>query len=164
MTIRQHSSEVDQDLVRFYQQVLRGRKPKHANLSCHFWQGQTDQRGYLLFYVGGENLRAIRWLWGVIHRRTLPSWMDTHHLCGNRRCVELQHIQVLPHPFHMKMHAGGPGSPWAGTRNSMARLTPAMVRVIRSSKKTGRELARQFGVAETTISAARNGRTWIHVK
>jgi len=164
MTIKQHSSELDQDLLRFYQKVLRGRKPRYGNLPCSFWRGKTDQQGYPLFYFGGENLRAIRWLWGVKHRRTLPPSWDTHHLCGNRRCIELQHIQVLPHPPHIKLHAGAPDSPWAGTRNSMARLTPAIVRVIRRSKKTGRELARQFGVAETTISAARNGRTWAHVK
>ena len=44
--------------------------------------------------------------------------------------------------------------------NGNARLTPAKVRAIRRDTREVREIARELGVAATTISRARCGETW----
>jgi hypothetical protein len=51
-----------------------------------------------------------------------------------------------------------------GSATSNAKLTEAIVKVIRKSKARGVDLAREYGVSQTIISAVRKGHIWRHVK
>jgi hypothetical protein len=62
-----------------------------------------------------------------------------------------------------------PGEPVKAKRVSPRRgvsekITPAIVREIRRSPESGRELARRFGVTPQTICDIRKRRSWAHVK
>jgi hypothetical protein len=57
------------------------------------------------------------------------------------------------------MYCGAP----RGERHWKAKITEADVRAIRASKGTTRDLAKQFGIAASTISNIRAGVRWKHV-
>lgn len=58
---------------------------------CHGWKGGEYGKGYSLFTIDGENYRAHRviyvWTYGE------PN-CDIHHTCGDRRCVNPDHLEV----------------------------------------------------------------------
>ena len=52
--------------------------------------------------------------------------------------------------------------PWlAGERNGRHRLNWSAVRIIRRSSESCKALGKRFGVAESTVSIVRTGRTWL---
>lgn len=110
---------------------------------CLVWQRGFNQKGYGL--INGRG--AHRVLWEKEHE-AIPDGYELDHLCRVRSCVNLDHLEVVTHAENVR-RAG--------------HLTEELVREIRSSSKTGRALARQLGVAPTTISAIRCGKTWADV-
>ena len=58
---------------------------------CHGWSGGSYPKGYSLFTIDGRNYRAHRviyvWTYGE------PN-CDLHHVCGNRWCVNPEHIEA----------------------------------------------------------------------
>jgi len=56
------------------------------------------------------------------------------------------------------------GTDQFGEKNASAILKESQVRFVKSSDKSSAELARKFGVCQSTISGIRAGRSWRHVK
>lgn len=50
-----------------------------------------------------------------------------------------------------------------GERHGHAKISEADVHAIRSSKSSGRDLARRYGISPSAISVIRSGKTWKHV-
>lgn len=55
-------------------------------------------------------------------------------------------------------------SSFKGSNNGMAKLTEKDVIKIRASKKSTKELMKQYNVSQMTILNIRNGKSWRHVK
>lgn len=88
--------------------------------------------------------------------------------CGNWRCVRLEHIQVITRkalqqrtakkaPLAARMVGRRKISAKARQR---AKLTLEIVNEIRQSTATQRELAKRFGVSQSTIYSIKKGLTW----
>jgi hypothetical protein len=77
---------------------------------------------------------------------------ELRHLCNTKLCVNPAHLKPGTHAENMNdvALAGAP----------MAKLTADDVRLIRRNDATGRDLAARLGVTETTVSYARNRRTF----
>jgi len=66
---------------------------------CHVWIGTPYVEGYGRW----KNRYAHRFLYEEVHG-SLSRDMDVHHKCGNKSCVNLEHLVALSHAEHMKAH------------------------------------------------------------
>lgn len=98
-----------------------------------------------------------------------PDGLETRHLDGkqlNNTIENLCYGTVQENADDRKRHGTVvPIPPQLGEEHYAAVLTEDDVRYIRSNlSRTNVDLADQFGVAPTTVSAVRNAKTWRHVQ
>lgn len=119
-----------------------------SETNCWVWQKGLSPKGYGQAWIAGT--KTTRNAHRVYYEDLVGSvdpGLELDHLCGNRACVNPAHLEPVTHVENVR-------------RGRRAKLTAAAVAEIRSSPRTGRELARQFGVTESAISAVRKGRVW----
>lgn len=167
-------------LERFWERV------QHSD-GCWVWSGDRAGAGYGRIGVGGRNsskLLAHRLSW-EIHHGPIPDGLFVCHHCDNPTCVRPDHLflgttrdnardmaakgrQVFQrHPERAARGARNgaytrPDRVRRGAANGRARLGPAQVRLIRemSPAKSCAELAREFGVAWSTVRRILSGEGW----
>jgi len=61
---------------------------------CTLWTGGTDGTGYGHFWFRGHVVSAHRWVWETINGPIPPNAV-LHHHCHNRRCVNIEHLQLV---------------------------------------------------------------------
>ena len=64
---------------------------------CHIWTGSVDTHGYGSFYTGDAprpTIKVHRWWYEYTHNVQLPPWSAVHHYCGNRICVNADHLYI----------------------------------------------------------------------
>jgi hypothetical protein len=64
--------------------------------ACIEWQNCIDPDGYGRKRVGAKMERAHRIAWQEKHG-PIPAGMVTDHLCRNRRCVNVAHLELVTH-------------------------------------------------------------------
>lgn len=120
---------------------------------CWLWLGNVNERtGYGKKQWCGETWLAHRWLWTVLFG-TIPEGLCIDHTCGNRRCVNPHHLEVVTQAENCRRGKG-------------TKLTPEIVREIRSLKiRRGdrQEIADRYGVNPTTISDIIYRRSWADI-
>lgn len=79
-----HCAEPEHD--RFWNQVVKGG-------SCWEWQGGTTSEGYGAFYPDSTQIGSHVWSWEQTHG-AVPHGLVVDHLCGNRRCVRPDHLDL----------------------------------------------------------------------
>lgn len=123
---------------------------KDPETGCWVWQGSLSS-GY--GKCRDPEAGTVGWAHRVYYKRhkgPIPPGKQVHHLCGNRACVNPDHLTVMSARVHGRLAAN-------------AKLTLKQVREIRRRRQageTGRALAAEFGVTEGTICHIRSGRTW----
>ncbi len=91
-----------------------------------------------------------------------PPNHQAAHLDGDKRNNRLDNLQwKLPvdNSADRELH----GYSLRGEGHGMAKLTADNVRAIRSASGSHREIALQYGVTRSTVTAIRAGRRWSHV-
>lgn len=78
---------------------------------CWIWQRQINAQGYgtaIRFNgVRSETIKAHRLIYER-ERGEIPE-EALHHLCGNKACVNPDHLEPITHSDHAKRHGlGGP--------------------------------------------------------
>lgn len=154
---------------RFWSKVQRGP-------GCWEWQGGRNWGGYGRFSVGGRETVAHRFAW-MTTNGPVPSGMFVCHHCDNRRCVNPHHLFLGTAQDNMDdrdrkgRQASGsrngaytqPEARVRGESHGRHKLTAQQVLDIRSRLNLGVSptlLAREFGVATTSIRLIGNRTNW----
>lgn len=129
---------------------------------CWFWTGATYPKGYGLFTFQGRTWRTNRFIWTVTFG-AVPEGLFVCHRCDNPSCVKPDHLFLGTHQDNM---ADMTRKSRRGKGSARGKLTPQTVRGIRTALKgtsTQHEIARQFGVNQSTIRDIKHRYTWKHV-
>jgi len=63
---------------------------------CWYWQAATNgKRGYGKIYHNGKLKLAHRFSY-ELHKGVIPDGLTIDHLCGNRLCVNPEHLEAVP--------------------------------------------------------------------
>lgn len=130
--------------------------------------------GYGLFSIGGRhrgNVGAHRVSWMLANEQEAPDNFKSNvcHACDNRRCVNPSHLFLgsVSDNIIDAVKKGFRPTPFpSGTRNPQSKLTPDRIRRIRASyaaKQKQRDIAKAFGLSQSTVWAIVNRRIWRHV-
>lgn len=129
---------------------------------CWPWLGYVNSDGYGRFRPGGRQIPKMQ-----AHRfafectgGVIPPGMLLRHSCDNPSCCNPGHLLPGTHTENMQDKVARGRTPdQRGDRNANSKLTDAQVLEIRSSTDEGIWLARKYGVAKSTISEIRNGKS-----
>ncbi len=122
----------------------------------------VNNRKYVNLYHDGNHIGAHRFIYeqcfGVI-----PKDMVVRHSCDNMHCVNPEHL--LLGTQRQNIHdAIDRHRLVTGERHHNATITEKQAALIlKDVGKTTAELARQYGISETSISCIRQGKTWCAV-
>jgi hypothetical protein len=150
---------------RFWAQLEKGPDPD----SCWTWTSSLDSAGYgRIRRTGGMAISAHRASW-ELHFGPLPFRSGHHgvcvcHTCDNRACVNPEHLFLGTHDENMRDASEKGRLAWRkGEGSHAAKLTDHQIRAIRADRRLLREIAEDYGVSISTVSAIRLRRVWSHV-
>jgi hypothetical protein len=146
---------------------------------CWEWTGPKFQSGYGILTIKRKMHRAHR-ASVVLHGGEIPNAMVVMHKCDNPGCVRPEHLTVgtveennrdrdrkgrtaRGEQSGQRLH---PERTARGSRQGLAKLTEDKVVELRRRAAGGEKLADlaiEFGVNKSTVSAAVSGQTWAHV-
>ena len=124
---------------------------------CWDWQASTMTTGHGYF----NQTSAHRVAYELEHGE-IPDGAQVLHTCGNRRCVNPQHLYLGTHEDNMQDRLDD-GTYARGEDAVHSKLTADDVREIRDADATYRELAEQYDVSKRTINDIVNYNSWTHI-
>jgi len=145
----------ESDLERFRAKI-------HCTDGCHWWEAQTDDDGYGIFFLNGGKERAHRVAFYIEHE-TLPPVV--RHTCDNPACVNNQQREGGTQRENIADRQARDRQA-KGHANGRSKLDEETVFQCRKRHRDGasyRELGRELDVDWTTVRAAVRGETWSHV-
>ncbi len=167
MNFPNRSGLVSSLYLRFSRDVLR-----RSDHQCWPWQGATRGMGYgqiAEFVNGTRKTKATHRLAWEFAMGPIPRGLVVRHVCHNPACCNPSHLMLGTHKdnFQDKIKAMRERDSvmLQGESNRNAKLTANQVEKIRSSRgKTIYQLADEYGVSKSLISAIRNGKVWQHLE
>lgn len=136
---------------------------------CWEWRGSRTTHGYGEARFDNKKVKAHRLAWQLANGR--EPQLHILHSCDNPPCVNPSHLREGTHQDNMrdrdakgrllKKHPNA-----AGELNHQSRLTADAVLAIRkeiAGGKAQRQVARQFGVTQATISHIHRRERWAHI-
>jgi len=132
---------------------------------CWLWTGLIRPDGYGAARFEGREQGAHRVAWKLFRGKVAPG-LAVCHRCDVRACVNPAHL-FLGTPAENARDMRAKRRDRRGEKHGSAKLKHAQVRRIKTMLAEDRmymsEIAREFGVSETTIRAIKTGRTWREV-
>jgi hypothetical protein len=135
---------------------------------CWLWRSTLGSKGYGIIRRPGS--RKHHFAHRVAYELTygpIPINLCVLHKCDVRRCVNPTHLFIgtqADNTADMMNKGRHRTNPVIGSEHGRTHLTEADVQYIRRAHLKQRELAEQFGVAQTTISAILRRETWKHLE
>lgn len=133
---------------------------------CLRWTGGRTGNGHPQARLNGRLVLVRRALWAA-EKGAIPSGAVLRVCCGTRDCVSLDHIRLTTHQ-QIALECGALGlmsgqkrsAKIAATKRAshQAKLSEEAVQIIKSSNRTGVSLAREFGIAQATVSKIQLGK------
>jgi hypothetical protein len=142
------------------------RKAIFASSGCLEWSGYRTRDGYGRCWTGTRMLEAHRVAYELFIG-PIPSEFVVMHTCDNPPCVTPSHLVAAPQSenIHDMIRKGRDRKRGVrGEANSTSKLTWSAVRDIRRRYAVGgvrqRDLAAEYGVDQTNISAIIRNKSW----
>lgn len=129
---------------------------------CVEWPYHRNKKGYGWANVGGKQNSASRWMCVLAHGDPPFAGAEAAHRCGNRGCVNPNHIRWATPVENMKDQYEH-GTRVLGTKLHTAVLSEDQVRAIWRDSRSVSAVAHMHGCAVSTVGAIRAGKTWKHV-
>lgn len=130
---------------------------------CWIWTGALGRKDYGLFGTNGKTMRAHR-LSYIFYIGEIPDGLFVCHKCDNPRCVNPDHLFLgTCLDNNRDMRTKGRDKPRQGTENWKAKLTNEQVIAIFYDPRKQAEIAAEYGVAVTKVSAIKTKACWKHV-
>lgn len=120
----------------------------HAT-SCWIWQRARSSRGYGVINRQGYKGSAHRWFYEQKFG-PITEGHELDHLCRVRECCNPDHMEPVTPEVNRQ-------------RGANAKVTPAIVHMIRNSTEPSRAIAARLGVTHTCVNDIRSGRRWGNV-
>jgi DNA-binding transcriptional regulator YiaG len=106
---------------------------------CHIYTGYLSERGY----AQCGNGRVYRVMWEAEHG-PVPEGLELDHLCRQRDCVNLNHLEPVTHQENMRRSSVA--------RAAAAAQTESGIRALRARlDMSQRELAAALGVSRALV-------------
>jgi hypothetical protein len=136
--------------------------------ACWVWTKHCTPQGYGQFTVSRGSFRGAHSVSYALTHGIVPVGMHVCHTCDNPPCVRPDHLFLGTAKDNSDdmWSKGRQGTRHPGIERANARLTDDDVRAIRAvSPYFGRttDLARQYGVSDTTIRKILRREKWRHV-
>lgn len=81
---------------------IMSRTEKNVN-GCLLWKGSVDYNNYPLMFYFGRTRRVYRVLYRICFGTEIPTDIEAHHTCKNRKCLNMEHILFLTEQEHYTM-------------------------------------------------------------
>lgn len=127
---------------------------------CIEWTKGVNRKGYGRMYRDGKLVLPHRAFFEETFGE-IPNGMVVMHTCDNPRCFNIEHLK-LGTPKENSEDMVSKGRQAKGSRLSKS-LTEKDVVAIRSSTLSHRELGREYGVSQSTITRIIQRKTWRHI-
>lgn len=79
------------------------------NTECWEWIGNLDKKGYGIFNFDYKRIKAHRFIYNTL-KKNLSRYQQIHHLCLNKKCVNINHLKAMSHKKHIEIHKHNYGS------------------------------------------------------
>ena len=145
------------DKVRFWKKV-----DQRGSDECWEWQACCNRRGYGIFKISGFVYYVNRVAYVITNGDTE---LQVLHNCDNPPCCNPAHL-YLGTPKINSERRDAEGRNTHGERHANAKLTEADVCEIRRLRVGGwllREIAQEFGIAESNVSMICSRKSWRHL-
>ena len=121
-------------------------EPRGYETACWIWQLCKGENGYGRVNDCGKNRYAHRIAYEQANG-PVPDGRELDHLCGNRDCVNPDHLEPVTHAENMR-------------RGSRTKLTLDQALAIKRSSEPQRVLAERFGIGQGQVSRIQKGLSW----
>ena len=121
---------------------------------CWEWVRKNSGKRYGRLCTGGERILAHRLSYNI-HKGDIPAGMFVCHTCDYGYCVNPDHLFLGTHDENM--------ADCSRKGRKAIKLSSADVHAIRTSTLSTYVLAREFGVAQSTIFKVIHRTRWRHV-
>jgi hypothetical protein len=79
---------------------------ENKETGCHEWTAQKKTQGYGRFCFEGKRVGAHRVAWQLANG-PIPDGLQLHHKCGNKGCVNPDHLEMVTQKQNMMKPDGG---------------------------------------------------------
>lgn len=148
----------NKSLKRFMERVV-----VRSETECWQWIGTfEDKRGYGKITIQWISYRAHRLAYFIATGKD-PGHFEVCHTCDNPSCCNPLHLW-LGTTADNAADMIGKGRSLKGIKNPAAILTEDEARAIINDPRSGRTLAKEFGVKLSTVKAIKNNLLWRHIE
>lgn len=118
---------------------------------CVVWTKGVNGDGYGQVRVG-PSMHKVHVLEYERHHGPVRGGNHVHHKCENKRCYNIDHLELLTPSDHHRLHA---------EKMTEEQAIYAMARML--AGETQKSVAAHFGVTQVCMSQLWTGKTWGHL-